>query len=51
MVPPVTVTVSAAILPIVVVIVELDSEAVGGAFMVYVTVPVFDPDELDAVKV
>jgi len=49
-VPPVTVTVSAAIRPIVVVIVELAREAVGGALMVYVTVLVLDPDELVAVN-
>jgi hypothetical protein len=50
-VPPVTVNVSAAVLPTVVVIVELDSDADGGALIVYVTVRVLEPEEFEAVKV
>ena len=50
-VPPVTVNVSAAIRPRVVVIVELDSEADGGALIVYVIVRVLEPEALVAVNV
>jgi hypothetical protein len=47
----VTVNVSAAVLPTVVVMVELDSDADGGALIVYVTVRVLEPEEFEAVKV